>query len=574
MGDNRGKKRGLRLAHKLVLMLLVQVLVTLGISMFLMNESIGNISGEHVKEELAATAFTTYEILDNMAEGDYEYRDGELYKGERNLSQSTEILDKIKKNTNLEVTIFWQDTRMATTILDENGNRAVGTKLDASVAADILAGKSEYVKSINIAGGDYSAYYMPLTQPGTGEVIGIVFTGRNREDITSFVQRKVLAGSAVLGVCSAILIVVCLFVIRSIVNPLDKSCGYLEEIAENNLNFHIESKYIERADEVGDITRTVKLLQGNLSGIVSQLQNSASRLDTNSSDFQKQFSDITERVNNVTMAVGEIAEGSTSQAQETTSVAEKVVDIGNAIEANAENVERLNNSVKEMNDYAGKAQDALNHLLEISKKSADTIEEVREQTNRTNESANRIREAVNLIQDIASQTSLLSLNASIEAARVGEAGRGFAVVAEEIRKLSEGSNTSAEEIDKIVHELIENSDSSVQEMNRMKEDTEVQLAKVEETFQSFTGLTQEVVQVSGISQSILEQTRTLEDIKGIVSAACQQLAAISEESSASCEETSASMQLLINNLEECSGETAELASLSRVLNEQAGNFRL
>ncbi|NLL78569.1 MAG: hypothetical protein GX234_01950 [Clostridiales bacterium] len=506
--------------------------------------------------------------------GDYEYRDGELYKGERNLSQSTEILDEIKKNTNLEVTIFWQDTRMATTILDENGNRAVGTKLDASVAADILAGKSEYVKSINIAGGDYSAYYMPLTQPGTGEVIGIVFTGRNREDITSFVQRKVLAGSAVLGVCSAILIVVCLFVIRSIVNPLDKSCGYLEEIAENNLNFHIESKYIERADEVGDITRTVKLLQGNLSGIVSQLQNSASRLDTNSSDFQKQFSDITERVNNVTMAVGEIAEGSTSQAQETTSVAEKVVDIGNAIEANAENVERLNNSVKEMNDYAGKAQDALNHLLEISKKSADTIEEVREQTNRTNESANRIREAVNLIQDIASQTSLLSLNASIEAARVGEAGRGFAVVAEEIRKLSEGSNTSAEEIDKIVHELIENSDSSVQEMNRMKEDTEVQLAKVEETFQSFTGLTQEVVQVSGISQSILEQTRTLEDIKGIVSAACQQLAAISEESSASCEETSASMQLLINNLEECSGETAELASLSRVLNEQAGNFRL
>ncbi|NLL78568.1 MAG: hypothetical protein GX234_01945 [Clostridiales bacterium] len=69
MGDNRGKKRGLRLAHKLVLMFLVQVLVTLGISMFLMNESIGNISGEHVKEELAATAFTTYEILDNMAEG-------------------------------------------------------------------------------------------------------------------------------------------------------------------------------------------------------------------------------------------------------------------------------------------------------------------------------------------------------------------------------------------------------------------------------------------------------------------------------------------------------------------------
>ena len=560
------KKKGMRLLHKLVTMLIAQTAVMLVTAAILLYNSISGISSTLMEEELAATAFTTYELFENVSEGEFSSRDGELYKGEKNISADTELLDKIKAQTGMEVTLFWQDTRMATTIIGEDGKRAVGTKLDAAVAGNILAGNSQYVDRIDIAGQDYSAYYMPLTQSGSNEVIGIVFTGRNRSDITTFVSSRLTSGCVILILCSIVIILLCLRLIFSITKPIDKSCGYLGEIAENNLNFEMDERYLSRGDEVGDIARAVHALKLGLSDIVSQLQSSANRLEGNSTDFRKQFTDITESVNNVTMAVGEIAEGSTSQAQETTSVAEKVVDIGN--------VRQLDDSVKKMNQHAGAARDALNHLLEISKQSAATIESVQEQTNRTNESANHIKEAVQLIQDIANQTNLLSLNASIEAARVGEAGRGFAVVAEEIRKLAEESNNSAGEIEKVVHELIDNSDNSVVQMNQMKEDTRVQLEKVEDTLQSFNGLTKEVENVSVISENILDQTNALEQIKGVVSTACEQLAAISEESSASCEETSASMQLLIHSLEQCSGETAELANLSKTLNEQAGNFKL
>lgn len=568
------KKKGMRLLHKLVTMLIAQTVVMLVTAAILLYNSISGISSTLMEEELAATAFTTYELFENVSDGEFSSRDGELYKGEKNISADTELLDKIKAQTGMEVTLFWQDTRMATTIIGEDGKRAVGTKLDAAVAGNILAGNSQYVDRIDIAGQDYSAYYMPLTQSGSNEVIGIVFMGRNRSDITAFVSSRLTSGCVILILCSVVIILLCLRLIFSITKPIDKSCGYLGEIAENNLNFEMDERYLSRGDEVGDIARAVHALKLGLSDIVSQLQSSANRLEGNSTDFRKQFTDITESVNNVTMAVGEIAEGSTSQAQETTSVAEKVVDIGNAIEANAANVRQLDDSVKEMNQHAGAARNALNHLLEISKQSAAMIESVQEQTNRTNESANHIEEAVQLIQDIANQTNLLSLNASIEAARVGEAGRGFAVVAEEIRKLAEESNNSAGEIEKVVHELIDNSDNSVVQMNQMKEDTRVQLEKVEDTLQSFNGLTKEVENVSVISENILDQTNALEQIKGVVSTACEQLAAISEESSASCEETSASMQLLIHSLEQCSGETAELANLSKTLNEQAGNFKL
>ena len=265
--------------------------------------------------------------------------------------------------------------------------------------------------------------------------------------------------------------------------------------------------------------------------------------------------------------------GSTSQAQETTSASENMVDMGNAIESNSTSVDALEESIDRMNSLAQQSEEMLDDLADINNKTAETIDVVTEQTNRTNQSAEKINEAVVAIQDIASQTNLLSLNASIEAARAGESGRGFAVVAEQIRKLSEDSANSATEIEAIVRELIENSEDSVVKMQDLKDGSAVQAEKLDSTKESFEGLKQEIEAVSNASKEIFTQTSSINKLKDGVSGVIEQLAAIAQENAASTQETSASMFTLTENIDKCKDETEVLAGLSNQLNEQTRKFK-
>lgn len=160
----------------------------------------------------------------------------------------------------------------------------------------------------------------------------------------------------------------------------------------------------------------------------------------------------------VEKAVSEIAEGATSQAGETQKATESVITIGNMVEETASEAGRLHDNTDVIKNLGSEANSTLAGLTEINRKTKEAIEIISRQTNTTNESALKIREATALITSIATETNLLSLNASIEAARAGEQGRGFAVVASQIQKLAEQSNESAKTIEHIVSALINDSE--------------------------------------------------------------------------------------------------------------------
>lgn len=360
-----------------------------------------------------------------------------------------------------------------------------------------------------------------------------------------------------------------------LIKPLHTLTDVVDRVARLDLTRNEEEQLLaKRRDEVGLIAKAVNNLNSELREIVSVIQNQGMKLSESNVQFTRGFAEIVDTVGNVNIAVEEIATGSTSQAQETTTAGEHIQNIGNAIESNTSNVNILETSIERMSDLAAESSKMLDELEKINSSTAETINIVTDQTDRTNQSAEKINEAVVAIQDIASQTNLLSLNASIEAARAGESGRGFAVVAEQIRKLAEDSAESAEQIEAIVRELISNSEDGVAKMHDLGENSQVQADRLDKTKASFDELKHEIESVSAASREIFDQTNSINDLKNGVSGVIEQLAAIAQENAASTEETSASMNTLTENIDRCKDETEILSSLSTELNEQTSKFKL
>ncbi len=402
-----------------------------------------------------------------------------------------------------------------------------------------------------------------------GEFILVVTVDKsdvNRE-LTSTIATTIIIGVVLL----ILVFMACFFLCRKMFRPLTESAEALNRLADYDL---APVKRINSNDEIGDISRGTYAVRENLHAMVESINSIASELDGNATNFISTFKNISEHLDNVDKSVLEIAEGATSQAQETASSSEQVIGINTEIENNNTTVDLLKASAIDMNRVANEAITELEALVETCDKQKDSIKVLADQTMMTNDSAKKIGDAVNMITSIASQTNLLSLNASIEAARAGEAGRGFAVVAEEIRQLSENSRQSADIIQDIITELIKNSQVSVDTITEVETNTEEQLSKLSATQDSFNELLAEIKSVDSNTDNVSEGTNRLSELNHGISASIQQLSAISQQYAATTEETSANMQSVNSEVEGCMEMTKGLKDLSSNLVDQVSKFKL
>lgn len=380
-------------------------------------------------------------------------------------------------------------------------------------------------------------------------------------------------GTIILIVVLAVFVAGSLWLAVAIGGKLKAVIGSMDKIADGSLQLE-EPKHNEKKDEISKLLGSANDMVRSFAQIVTGIRRASRELSELSTTFSQSFDTMNEALNQVSGEVASITDNTVSQAEKTQHVQQKVAEIGNAIEVIASNITLLSDSALKMKDCNESAEVIMQQLVEISRQNRQSIDEVQSQTDRTNQSALQIRTATEIIAGIASQTNLLALNASIEAARAGEQGKGFAVVAEEIRTLADQSRESSEQINKIVNELIDNSNVSVEITGKVSEAFEQQNTKIRETETIFTALNHEIESVSTSIQGINSEVGGLNEHKSAIEEKMDSLAAVAETNTTSARDTSEAMNEFEALVEECKNATARITSVVAELDENIRKFNV
>lgn len=383
---------------------------------------------------------------------------------------------------------------------------------------------------------------------------------------------KVTAISLLIGMAA---IVVVFIFIRKIVAPLSYATNAVEELAA--LDFRVKNEQQEHRfaglkDEVGNIMRAVLKLRGELTAVVTELKNQSGNLFEQSDSLSKSASDTMNNMKDTDRAVDEMANGATMLAQETQSASENVIEIGNMIDKVNDNTEELAKDADNMKELGENAENILRQLIAGQKEMVTHIGVVNDKTHEANKAAGKISEVVNLITEIASQTNLLSLNASIEAARAGEAGRGFAVVAENIKQLAEQTTSSAADIQDIIHDLEQKSDETVEKTEAVNNIVNKQSEDMKQTAdilnQVITGITGLIDKIDSIAVSVANMDKSKENVVDVIG----NLSSVSQENAASTEETSASTTMAMETVKKIADEAVNLKDIAQELEDRMKQF--
>lgn len=566
------KKAGIKLS--LILLSFVSVLVANTVMIELSIITLKNSLNDQALNGLSMLAEAVRAGYDNL-EGQYALDgNGQLWKGDLNLSEQVAMIDNYVKNSDADVTVCYGKTRVLTTLVDTSTKqRIIGTDIADEVWKTVSKGETYTVKSIPINGKDYIACYIPLRDTD-GSIIGAVFAGKPRADIRSDINKMNGRVSGV-GVTLLIIFGISGFVVSSrIARRLTKATEALQHLAEGKLDTRVAEDVMKHDDEIGDIGRATTELIQRLREIVEKLLKTSGELfeTGNSLDTMAASSNIA--TNEISRAVDGISKGAISQAEEIESASTQITSIGELIDEIVDNVGNLTRTSNDMSAAGEASTRTMVNLSESNDRTSEAITSIGKQIRLTDESIKRISEATDLITSIASQTNLLSLNASIESARAGEAGKGFAVVASEIQKLAVQSSDAAVEIQQIINTLQSESTRTMREMQAAEALMKEQQDKLDETRAKFD----EVSDGIKISREGTEQIRVSADSCGNARTAVidvfSNLSAISEENAASTEETNASMQELNATLNLLANEAGKLKDISQALNDYMQFFQM